>query len=455
MTRMETEVTAARKPHVLVVPYPGQGHINPALEFAKYLASKGVRITFITTKAVTKSARSSLCGLLTIDNVSDGSEDVKGPESIEGYFKRFKAVFSKNLARFIDEQTNAAQVIVYDSTMPWVLDIAHERGLRGASFFTQSCAVSAAFYHLKQETLRFPYEDSVVSLPSLPALGAKDLPSFLEFMDSKRTIPTLMADQFSNLEKVDWIFLNTFNKLENEVVDWMASRYPIKTIGPTFSLLQTEKKLFNSKNHTISLLEPACTEWLDSRETGSVVYVSFGSIASLSKKQMEEIACGLMMSNCYFLWVVRPLEADKLPEDFTSLASEKGLIVGWCKQPEVLAHRAIACFLTHCGWNSTLEALSCGVPLIAMPQWVDQQTNSKFIEDVWGVGVRVKRGEDGIVGREEIAMCIKEVTEEDRGMELKRNACVWKELANEAVEKGGTSANNIEDFVSKLMCISG
>ncbi|KAL0392440.1 UNVERIFIED_CONTAM: UDP glycosyltransferase 9 [Sesamum radiatum] len=452
---METEVAAARKPHVLVVPYPGQGHINPALEFAKYLASKGVRITFITTKAVTKSAKSSLCGLLTIHNVSDGSEDVKDPESIEGYFKRFKTVFSKNLARFIDEQTNAAQVIVYDSTMPWVLDIAHERGLRGASFFTQSCAVSAVFYHLKQETLRFPYEDSVVSLPSLPALGTKDLPSFLEFMDSKQTIPTIMADQFSNLEKVDWIFLNTFDKLENEVVDWMASQYPIKTVGPTFSLLQTDKKLSNSKNHTISLLEPACTEWLDSRETGSVVYVSFGSIASLSKKQMEEVAWGLMTSNCYFLWVVRPLEVDKLPEDFSSLASEKGLIVGWCKQPEVLAHRAVACFLTHCGWNSTLEALSCGVPLIAMPQWVDQLTNSKFIEDVWGVGVRVKRGEDGIVGREEIAMCIKEVSEEDRGMELKRNACMWKDLANEAVEKGGTSADNIEDFVSKLMCISG
>lgn len=235
----------------------------------------------------------------------------------------------------------------------------------------------------------------------------------------------------------------------------MASRYPIKTVGPTFSLLQMDKKLSNSKNHTINLLEPACTEWLDSRETGSVVYVSFGSIASLGKKQMEEVAWGLMTSNCYFLWVVRPLEVDKLPDDFTSLASEKGLIVGWCKQPEVLAHRAIACFLTHCGWNSTLEALSCGVPLIAMPQWVDQQMNSKFIEDVWGVGVRVKRGEDGIVGREEIAMCIKEVTEEDRGMELKRNACMWKDLVNEAVEKGGTSANNIEDFVSKLMCISG
>ncbi|KAK4421827.1 UDP glycosyltransferase 9 [Sesamum alatum] len=209
---------------------------------------------------MTKSEKSSLCGLLTIDNVSDGSEDVKDiPESIEGYLKQFKAVFSKNLARFIDEQRDAAaQVIVQ------------------------------------------------VTLPSLPALGMKDLPSFLEFKDSTHDIPTLMADQFSNLEKVDWIFLSTFDKLENEVVDWMASQYPIKTIGTTCSLLQRDKKLSNSKNHTITLLEPACAEWLESRETGSVVYVSFGSIAYPCKKQMEEVAWGLTTSNCYFLWVVRP-----------------------------------------------------------------------------------------------------------------------------------------------------
>lgn len=124
----------------------------------------------------------------------------------------------------------------------------------------------------------------------------------------------------------------------------------------------------------------AYREWLDLKKTGSVVYISLGSMASLGKQQMEELAFGLIMSNSHFLWVVRPSEVDKLPQDFTSLASEKGLIVEWCHQPEVLAHHALACFVSHCGWNSTLEALSYGVPIVAMAQWVDQITNSKFIE---------------------------------------------------------------------------
>ncbi|KAK6116775.1 hypothetical protein DH2020_049508 [Rehmannia glutinosa] len=428
--------------HVLVIPYPAQGHINPVLAFAKRLASNGLLVTVITTTSVTKSAKVSLCASITIDNISDGSEDVSEHETIEGYFKRFKAVVTQNLAKYIDAHKSyacPAKVVVYDSSMPWILDIAHDRGLLGASFFTQSCGVCAIYYHLRQGTIKFPYkEDSDVSLPCLPALEANDLPSFFEVIDPKHTVMNLLADQFLNLEKV---------------LDWMKSRWPIKTIGPTFSLLNTDTNHSDNKiNHMINLFEPkseACTKWLDSRETSSVVYVSFGSIASLGKEQMEELAHGLITSNCHFLWVVRASEKDKLPINF---ASEKGLIIDWCHQTDVLAHPALACFMTHCGWNSTLEALSNGVPIIAVPQWVDQHTNAKFIEDVWRVGVRVRRCKNGIVGREEIAMCVEQfVSGDDKGVELKRNACRWKELANEAVQNGGTSANNIEDFVTELL----
>lgn len=237
--------------------------------------------------------------------------------------------------------------------------------------------------------------------------------------------------------------------ISHQIICWMEKHWPIKTVGPAILLGQ------NDENHPINMFEPkhdACREWLGLRQTGSVVYVSLGSISSLDKQQMEELAFGLIMSNCYFLWVVRSSEVDKLPQDFTSLASEKGLMVEWCSQPQALAHRALACFVSHCGWNSTLEALSYGVPLIAMAHWIDQITNSKFIEDVWGFGIRVKAGENGIIGREEIAMCIKKVVHGEEGDELKANACKWKDLANKAVQKGGTSANNIEDIVSNLMC---
>jgi pathogen-inducible salicylic acid glucosyltransferase len=106
--------------------------------------------------------------------------------------------------------------------------------------------------------------------------------------------------------------------------------------------------------------------------------------------------------------------------------------------------------MTHCGWNSTLEALSLGVPMVAMPQWTDQPTNAKFIVDVWKVGIRIKVDEKGIVTKEEIEMCIREVIEGESGKEMKRNSMRLKELAIEAVDEGGSSDKNIEEFLAKL-----
>ncbi|KAI3470320.1 hypothetical protein Pfo_026983 [Paulownia fortunei] len=450
----------ASKAHVYVIPFPAQSHINPMLEFSKSLASNDhLNVTFIiTTKTSNSTSNIPVNSSITIESISDGSEEVQEPETTSALFQRLKAAIPKNLTNFIEQQKGPAKVLVYDSVFPWMLDIAHQQGLLGASFFTQSCAVSAIYYHIKQGSLRFPFEDySNVELPFLPTLGIDDLPSFSKVMDSNQTMLRLLVDQFSNLEKVDLVLFNTFDKLENEVVDWMASRWAIKTIGPTSSLGQKEnKKPSHKNNHMISLFEPnqeVCTEWLDSREPGSVVYVSFGSLVSLEEGQMEELGWGLMMSKCCFLWVVRDSEVHKLPPSFSSLASEKGLIVNWCSQTEVLAHRAVSCFLTHGGWNSTMEGLSYGVPLIAMAHWVDQTTNAKFIEDVWRVGIRVRVGENGIVSREEVCMCVNEVAQGEKGKELRRNAGKWKKLAKEAVDDGGTTAKNIEDIVSRLLCI--
>nr|POF16838.1 udp-glycosyltransferase 74c1 [Quercus suber] len=100
-------------------------------------------------------------------------------------------------------------------------------------------------------------------------------------------------------------------------------------------------------------------------------------------------------------------------------------------------------------WNSTLEALSLAVPMVAMPQWTDQPTNAKFIVDVWKVGVRIKLDERGIATKEEIELCIREVIEGERGKQMKMNSVRWKELAKEAVDKGGSFDKNIEEFVAK------
>ncbi|KAL6582338.1 hypothetical protein OROMI_006352 [Orobanche minor] len=237
----------------------------------------------------------------------------------------------------------------------------------------------------------------------------------------------------------------------------MSTLWAVKTIGPTNLLLQRDNYPSHKNNHVINLFESnqeACMKWLDSKDTNSVVYVSFGSLVCLDESQMEELAMGLMMSQCKFLWVVRVSEEHKLPPNFSlSLTSEKGLIVSWCSQTEILGHRSVSCFLPHSGWNSTMEGLSSGVPLIAMAHYVDQTTNAKFIEDVWSVGIRVRRDVNRIVSRDEVCECVKLVVHGKKGEELRRNAKRWKELAKEAVDDEGTTAKNIEDIVSRFLSV--
>ncbi|OMO72427.1 UDP-glucuronosyl/UDP-glucosyltransferase [Corchorus olitorius] len=235
----------------------------------------------------------------------------------------------------------------------------------------------------------------------------------------------------------------------------MSGIWRLGTIGPTIPSIYLDKRLENNKDYGISLFKPdtsTCMNWLNSKPNiGSVVYVSFGSLAVLGAELMAEIAWGLKASNCHFLWIVRESEESKLPNNFKEEIREKGLILNWCPQMEVLAHEGLGCFVTHCGYNSVLEALSLGVPMLAMPQWLDQATNAKQVEDVWGIGIRVVADEKSIVGKEVIKQGIKELIEGKRGKEIKKNAMKWKKLAIETVDEGGSSDKNIDEFVSKLL----
>ena len=234
----------------------------------------------------------------------------------------------------------------------------------------------------------------------------------------------------------------------------MAKICPLRTIGPTLPSAYLNKRLGDDKDYGLNMLKPvtgACMEWLDSKPNGSVVYASYGSFAVLEPEQMEEVAWGLRRSNAYFLMVVRESEQAKLPQNFKGETEEKGLVVSWCQQLEVLAHRAIGCFLTHGGWNSTLEALSLGVPMVVAPLFTDQPTNAKFVEDVWGIGLRARADDKGIVRREVLEHCIGKVMGSDGLKEIKNNALKWKNLAREAVDEGGSSDKCIDEFVAKLV----
>ena len=230
----------------------------------------------------------------------------------------------------------------------------------------------------------------------------------------------------------------------------MMERMKLRTIGPTIPSMFLDKRLEGDKQYGVSLSNPnteICMKWLNSNPKRSVVYVSFGSFVSVGAEQMKEVASWLSKTSCRFLWVVRASETNKLPEGFVDETCEKGLVVSWCPQLEVLANDAVGCFVTHCGWNSTLEALSLGVPMVAMPQWSDQSTNAKHIADVWKVGLKPQADAKGIVRREELEECAKEIIEGEKGKGMRLNAIKLSELAKKAMAEGGSSDKNIDEFI--------
>ncbi|KAJ9173964.1 hypothetical protein P3X46_017046 [Hevea brasiliensis] len=425
----------APKTHVLVIPFPGQGHINPLIQFSKRLAFKGLKVTLVIFSDM--EVHQTQFSLIKIETISHNSEGDNKTKCLDGsnpkgdnktkcldgsFFKNFQDILSTKLPEFIAKQTKDGSLV----------SCIVEFGVAGASFFTQSCAVTAIYYNVNEGKLKIPVEK-----PS-------ELPSFVYNTKDYPFVLKIVCNQFSNFREADWIFINTFNMLEEEVMNWMTSIRAIKAIGPTIPSVYVGKQLEDDKEYGCTLLNSNidCVGWLNSKETGSVVFVSFGSAAALREEQFTELAWGLKRSNRYFLWVVGKTEEIKLPSNFVQETSEKGLVVPWCPQLEVLAHKSVGCFLTHCGWNSTIEALSLGVPMIAMPQWTDQTTNAKFITDVWKVG-------------EEIELCIKEIMVGEKGSEMRNNSDRWKKLANEAVDTGGSSDKSIDEFVEKLVHMSG
>ena len=210
-----------RKIHILVIPYPLQGHINPMLQFSKRLASKGPRVTFIAASRISKSIQAHKSSSINFETISDGSEEAQDLENIVEKLKRFKSKVSQNLPKLIEKHNSSKyppKFLVYDSVLPWALNVARQSGLDGAPFFTQSCVVNTIYYHAHQGTLQMPLEEgSSISLPSIPSLGINDMPSIFRDMESYPSELNVVVSQFSNFQEANWLLCNTFNELEDEV----------------------------------------------------------------------------------------------------------------------------------------------------------------------------------------------------------------------------------------------
>ncbi|XP_047978893.1 mogroside IE synthase-like [Salvia hispanica] len=448
------------KAHIIVLPYHGQGHINPMLQFSKRLATKGIEITLTTTLSNTKAMASTnpSCSINFESIYNDHAQGgVAGPSGFKGFLERFEVAASTNLIHLIkkfQDSNNPVKCLVYDANIAWASKVADEVAIARASFFTQSCAFVASCYpmHCDLAGVVSPVVPPL-PMPGLPELRLPNLPSLGPQVGRYSPIMRYILSQFDNTEKADWVLFNSFHKLEDEVFNWMSKLWPVHAIGPTLPSLYLDNRVQHDHDYGFNIFNPethTCLKWLDTKAKGSVVYVSFGSAASLTTMQYSEVAKALLtLTSKSFLWVVKPSEENKLPSNFKDIGSS-GLVVPWCPQLQVLSHEAIGCFVSHCGWNSTLEAICLGVPVVAMPQILDQVTNAHYVEHVWKVGIKVESDEEGLCSSEEIRGCVDAIMAGERGGEIRRNVCGWRALAKEAIEEGGSSDVCIDEFVAKL-----
>jgi len=370
----------------------------------------------------------------------------------------FKRVGSRTLTQLLTSLSTEGRPVtflIYSILLPWAATVAREFHLPSA-FLSIHSATTFAIYHSYFNTTNGLYPDKTtppisIKLPGLPLFSSNEIPSFLLPDSPFASVVPSFQEHIQTLEEDPnpLILVNTFDELEQDSIG-AVDHMNVIPIGP---LIPSDRDPLQ-----LNLFEKSTDyiQWLDSKPEKSVIYVSFGSLVVLQKKQIEEIFHGLLKTHRPFLWVIRKTEYQGEIKDLieTELNEEDGLIVPWCSQLEVLNHESIGCFLTHCGWNSVLESLVAGVPVVGLPQRSDQMTNAKMVEEVWGNGVRAAVNVEGVVEREEVGRCLKVVMGGgEKGEEIRRKCEKWKGLGKGAVgegAQGGSSHKNLEQFLERL-----
>ncbi|GJM96270.1 hypothetical protein PR202_ga13091 [Eleusine coracana subsp. coracana] len=446
---MSQEATTIMTAHVLVVPFPGQGHMNPMLHFAKALASRGVATTFVTTLFVARTAGVDAAPA-SVATISDGHDEggFASAASVGEYLVKQRAAAAASLAALVEASSREKKpftCIVYDAFEQSVPPVAARMGVPAVPFSTQSCAVSAVYHYVSQGRLAVPpLTGKSEAIEGLPEMERVEFPSFV-FSDGPYPMLTELAlNQFAHVGKDDWVLFNSFEELESEVSSDCFWKQGLLLPRPLKR--PTEHKEYNKTKNK--------------KRKNSFLFASLGAA------QTEELARGLLATGNPFLWVVKATEEAHLPLDILDEAKASGaaLIVRWSPQLEVLAHPAVGCFLTHCGWNSTLAALSFGVPMVALGLWTDQPMNALNIERAWAAGVRARRdAATGMFLRGEVERCVRAVMDDGEGARAVRAAArKWRDQARAAVAPGGSSDRNMDEFVKlvragprKVMMLEG
>ncbi|XP_021894455.1 UDP-glycosyltransferase 76E2-like [Carica papaya] len=388
---------------LLLVPCPFQGHINKMLQLGSVLHSKGFSITKFLAQMISH-------------------QDPSHPQ------------FS---------------CIIYDEVMYFCPAVANHFKLPSIMFRTCSATtflVRALIPNLHLQGC-LPLPDSILQdpVPEHYPLRFKDLP-ITKFGSEEQNL-RLMANLF-NTEKSSAIIFNTVDCLEQSslAIIQHQKQLPIFPVGPMHKL---------APNSTSSILEEdtSCIAWLDKQARNSVTYISLGSIASMDAKELEEMAWGQANSKQPFVWVIRssqkisPEWIESFTKDFKNSVGERGCIMRLAPQRQVLAHDAVGGFWTHCGWNSTLESICEGVPMICRPCFGDQNVTARYVSQVWRVGWQYENE----LERGEIEKIVLRLMVEEEGKEMRKRARGLKHVVEASIDDGGPSCNSLNELVEFIM----
>ncbi|KAK2983727.1 hypothetical protein RJ640_024080 [Escallonia rubra] len=475
--------------HFILVPLMSSSHIIPLTDFAKLLARQGQDVTIITTPLnairlnpiIQRAIKSNLkvqliplrfpCQEAGLPEGCENLDELTSPDLTKHFFVAsgmLQEPLEKVLAKLVPRPT----CIVSTNAIPWTHEIAQKFGIPMYVFHTISCftlVCSHSINHSKiLETVNSDYES--VLLP--------DMPHKIEFKNSQ--LPDMMRKNSSEsknmLDKVkeaensaQGVVVNSFEELEPSYVEKCKNMMKnVWCIGP---VSQCNKEMLDKfeRGNKASIDENDCLKWLDSVKPKSVIYACFGSVSHISPTQSIEIGLGLEASNRPFIWIISDrdysIEVKKWLEDdtFEERIKGRGLIIrGWAPQVLILSHSSIGGFLTHCGWNSTLEAVCAGVPMITWPMFAEQFYNEKFVVHVLRIGVRIgvegvlESGEDAhdrvLVKGEQVKKAIDQLMDEgEEGEERRKRAREVGDMAKGTTEAGGSSYSNTKLLIQDVI----
>ncbi|PAN04942.1 hypothetical protein PAHAL_1G103300 [Panicum hallii] len=479
-SKLATSADAPPRPHVVLVASPGAGHLNPMAELARRLVARlGLAATLVTftglsaagTDAHSAAALSSLrdAGVDTAVLPAAPLEGLPAGARVETALFELIARSVPRLRALLRDIGSAAPLaaLVPDFFAAAVLPLAAELGVPGYLFFPVSlCVLSFVRRAVELNDGAAPGEyrelPDALRLPGGVSLRREDYAD--GFQSSKEPLYAQLIEEGRRYRAADGILVNTFYEMEPGNVEELRQVAEQGTFPPAYPVGP-----FVRSSCGEDAASP-CIEWLDRQPTGSVVYVSFGSAGTLSVEQTAELAAGLEDGGHRFLWVVRMPSLDGehsdlgktraddesdplawLPEGFLDRTSCRGLAVAsWAPQVRVLSHPATAVFVSHCGWNSALESVASGVPMVAWPLRAEQRVNAAVLSEKAGAALRPRAARaDGLIGREEVAAAVRELMEGEKGRAVRRRTGDLRQAADVAWAPEGSSRRAMEEVAGR------